>query len=455
MAEAAAKPKKLGFKAVLASLSQPRVVGMLALGFSSGLPFMLSAGTLGYWLRDEGTTLTAIGFASWVGIAYSMKFLWAPLIDRLPPPLLGAMGRRRGWIALTQIVLAATLFAMAATGPHGPAGIGGLVALALALAIASSTQDIVIDAWRIEAAADKDELGLLSAAGQLGYRAALLCADALILIFAQHLGWQLSYSIMALLMLAGLAATFLVVSEPEQADATLREKSTAAPIWTPRGFADAVAGPFIAFFKTHGMLALLMLAMISLYQLPNFMMGPMLTPFYHDLGLAKDQVGIIRTTIGLPASLLGIAAGGVFTLRFGYIRGLIAGIILEAIATGIFAWPAFVGPGNNVFAIVMAIDSFGLSFAGVALVTYMSSLTTLGYTATQYAILSSTYVLAGKFLKGFSGKIVDTLAQSHDQMTAYGLFFLYAASIGVPVLALCLMLSARQAKTGVAATSPA
>jgi PAT family beta-lactamase induction signal transducer AmpG len=296
---------------------------------------------------------------------------------------------------------------------------------------------------------------LLSAAGQLGYRAALLCADALILIFAQHLGWQLSYSIMALLMLAGLAATFLVVSEPQQADATLHEKSKAAPIWTPRGFADAVAGPFIAFFKTHGMLALLMLAMISLYQLPNFMMGPMLTPFYHDLGLAKDQVGIIRTTIGLPASLLGIAAGGVFTLRFGYIRGLIVGIILEAIATGIFAWPAFAGPGNNVFAIVMAIDSFGLSFAGVALVTYMSSLTTLGYTATQYAILSSTYVLAGKFLKGFSGKIVDTLAQSHDQMTAYGLFFLYAASIGVPVLALCLLLAARQTKTKVAATSPA
>src|SRR5262245_48599308 len=194
---------------VLKSLRQPKVAVMLMLGFSSGLPFFLSGNTLGYWLRDVGTTLQAIGFLSWVGLAYSLKFLWAPVIDRVDAPLFGRLGRRRGWMLLTQLLVAAGLVGLAARGPgHGMLVVGEF---ALLVAFASSTQDIVVDAWRIEAASNSDELGLLSAAYQLGYRGALLVTDALILIAASQFGWPVSYMAMAVLMAIRLGASLFAV----------------------------------------------------------------------------------------------------------------------------------------------------------------------------------------------------------------------------------------------------
>src|SRR6185295_18674102 len=185
---------------------RPRVATMALLGFSSGLPFFLSANTLGYWLRDEGTSLTAIGFLSWVGLAYTFKPLWAPIIDRVDAPIFGGLGRRRGWMMLTQILICLGLIAMSLVGP--PGGLALLGAFALLVAFSSSTQDIVVDAWRIEAAENPDELGLLSSAYQLGYRFAVLISDSVILIAAAHLGWPISYDVMAGLMVVGLVATW-------------------------------------------------------------------------------------------------------------------------------------------------------------------------------------------------------------------------------------------------------
>jgi len=199
---------------VIAALRQPKVAVMLMLGFSSGLPFLLTGNTLGFWLRDEGTTLGAIGFLSWVGLAYSLKVLWAPFVDRLDAPGFGRLGRRRGWMIVSQLLVALGLVGLSAVGVK--AGLAPLGILALIVAFASSTQDIVIDAWRIEAAADSDELGLLSAAYQLGYRFALLVTDALILIAANHWGWSVSYSAMAALMAVGICAS-LVAMEPVRA----------------------------------------------------------------------------------------------------------------------------------------------------------------------------------------------------------------------------------------------
>jgi PAT family beta-lactamase induction signal transducer AmpG len=421
---------------VLGSLRQPKVAVMLTLGFSSGLPFLLSGNTLGYWLRDEGTTLAAIGFLSWVGLTYSLKFLWAPIIDRIDAPVAGVLGRRRGWMVAAQVLVALGLLGMSMTGVRG--GLATLGALALLVAFASATQDIVVDAWRIEVAADSDELGLLSAAYQLGYRAALLVTDALILFSASHFGWPMSYTSMAVLMGIGIAATLVAVEPLRNPRAA---QGDAAPLWTRRGLVDAIVGPFQEFFRAHGWLALLMLAMISLYRLPEFMMGPMANPFYHDLGLTKDAVGAIRTTIGLPASLLGITAGGFVALRFGYIRALVAGVILQSMVIANFAVLAYTGPNLRVFGAVMAADNFGISFAGVALVTYMSSLTSAGYTATQYALLSSTYAYVGKFAKGFSGVIVERLAEGRTLLEGYGLFFIGAGLVGLPALILCLFLA--------------
>ena len=399
---------------------------MLLLGFSSGLPFYLVGNTFGYWLRDEHTSLTAIGFLSWVGLAYSLKFLWAPLIDRVDLPLFKRLGHRRGWMMFAQIVVGLALAGMGGIGTK--AGLGRLGAFALIVAFASATQDIVVDAWRIESASDGEEQGLLASAYQFSYRLALLCTDSVILIVAAAVGWRMSYGMYGAVMAVGMIATWLA-KEPERANAA-QDKKREAPVW--RRFFDAVVGPFIAFFRAHGWVALLMLAAISLYRVPDFMMGPMANPYYHDLGLTKQTVGTVRGSIGLIATFAGIAAGGYCSLKLGYMRALIIGGILQAAATAAFATLAFAGLSIRLFALIMVGDNFSLSFAGVALVAYMSSLTNLGYTATQYALLSSTYAWLGKILKGFSGAAVESLSHTHGLIHAYGIFFIICGLTGVP-----------------------
>lgn len=549
-APAAEKKKGHGIRDVIAALGQPKVAEMLALGFASGLPFLLTGATFGYWLRDEGTTLTAIAFLSWVGLAYTFKVFWAPAVDRFPPPFLGSLGRRRGWVIFAQILVALGLIGMAAFGAHGPGGLVTIGGFALLVAFASATQDIAVDAWRIESAPDADEQGLITSAFQLGYRVALLVTDALILIFAQHLGWPMSYTIMAALMGVGLFAA-LRTPEPQGSSVVAAETEKGAdkaPVWRVRaatalfaiaaiwmyasghygldaeadaaragwfvtifaavfaafaaasllGFTqlvwigaagsvlaivaaafwgaftgtdliggahifwpsvacifgtafaapptiyNAVVGPFSAFFRAHGAFAAVMLLMISLYRLPEFVIGPVAGPFYHDLGLEKDVVGGIRASVGLVASVVGIAAGGFCAIRLGLVRTLILGAVLQGIGVAAYAVVAAYGADLRLFAAAMASDNFCYAFAGVALVAYMSSLTSLGYTATQYALLSSTYTLFGKFLKGFSGAIVDNLSTTHSLMHSYAIFYVGAGLICIPALVLCIVVAVRE-----------
>lgn len=419
---------------VVRSVRQPKVAAMLALGFSSGLPFLLTQNTLGYWLRDEGTSLKVIGFISWVGLAYVLKPFWAPIVDRVDVPFLGRFGRRRGWMLLSQAIVAAGLVGMALVGPSG--GLTAIGAFAVAVAFASATQDIVVDAWRIEAAEGSDEMGLLSSAAQLGYRIAILIADAAIIAGAQHYGWSLSYVAMAVLMGIGVAAT-LFTFEPARADEVMHGK---APLWTPRGFFDAVVGPFIDFFATHKALGLLMLVTIAAYRLPDFLMGPMYNPYYHDLGLTKDTVAVVRAATGLPGAFIGIAVSGVCAVRFGLFPTLVVGSVLQGLGTAAFALLTL---SNDVtlFTAVMALDNFAQAFAGVALVAYMSSLTGLGYTATQYALLSSTYAFLGKFLKGFSGAVVDGLSVTQGLMGAYATAWIGTGLTAIPPILLVLLLA--------------
>jgi PAT family beta-lactamase induction signal transducer AmpG len=433
-ADATAAPRrKRTAMEVLASVRQPKVAVMLALGFSSGLPFLLTANTFGYWLRDEGTSLKAIGFISWVGLAYTFKYLWAPIVDRVDVPLLGRLGRRRGWMLLAQALVIAGLIGMASVGTT--AGLTTIGAFALLTAFASATQDIVIDAWRIEAAADSDELGLLTSGYQLGYRIALLVTDALVIAAAARIGWQPSYVLMAVLMSVGVAATFFAL-EPKRADEVLQGK---APLWTPRGFFDAVVGPFIDFFAKHKAIGLIMLLAVALYRLPDFVMGPMYNPYYHDLGLTKDTVALVRGSVGLVATFAGIALGGFASIRLGVFRALMIGVLLEGVGTAAFAILAL-HADMPTFATIMGLDSFAQAFAGVALVAYMSSLTSLGYTATQYALLSSTYALLGKVLKGFSGATVESLTPSHGLLGAYATAFIGTGLLAVPPALLFLLL---------------
>ncbi len=547
--------KKYTLRETVTSLGQPRVAGMAALGFSSGMPFMLTGATFGYWLRDEGTALTAIGFLSWVGLAYTFKVFWSPMVDRMKLPVLGRLGQRRSWAVLVQIVIAGGLLAMAAFGPKGPGGLAMLGAFALIVAFASATQDIAIDAWRIEEARDADELGLFTSAYQLGYRIALLVTDALILFFANHLGWPLSYTIMAVLMGVGLFAA-LKMPEPDRATPSVdaaaataaglpvsQRPITAAGVFVAAGLAcwllpflpkwawlsplalqgvhssfgdafailsavlavgafarfvqtwiagglaiaavvliafygavsghdliggapmfwpvvlcivgsalaapprvfDAFIGPLLEFFRHHGAFAAVMLLMISVYRLPEFVIGPVAGPFYSDLGLSKDIVAGVRTSIGLIASFSGIAAGGLGVAALGFQRTLVIGAVLQGIGVASFSLLAFYGADLRLFSFAMFADNFCYAFAGVALITYMSSLTSLGYTATQYALLSSLYTVFGKVLKGFSGAVVDGLQRSgRTLMESYGLFYIGAGLIAAPALLLCLVILARR-----------
>ena len=432
-----AAPRRTTTGDVLRALRQPKVLAMLLLGFSSGLPLYLVGNTMGYWMRENGSELSAIGFLSWVGLAYTLKFLWAPIIDKTNVPLLGRLGHRRGWMLLSQAIVAIGLAGMAIVQPQGGLVVFG--ALALMAAFASATQDIVIDAWRIEIADNTEELGLLTSGTQIGYRSALLVTDALILILATYIGWAPSYWVMALLMGVGILAALFLAREPKASQSP--EVVEHAPMWTLSGLWDAIVGPFIVFFRTHGKWALLMLAAISLYRLPDFVMGPMNNPFYADIGISKEFVGEVRASVGLVASVLGIAAAGISAVRFGFVPTLLAGAILGPGSNAAFTWVAYTGGDPTVFVAAMAIDGFATGFAGTALVAYMSSLTSIGYTATQYALLSSFYALLGKLLKGFSGVAVETLQATHGQIGGYALFFLGTALAGVPALLLCLWLS--------------
>lgn len=432
--------RRTGTMDVLRALGRPRVLLVLLVGFGSGLPFLLTGATFGIWLREYGVSLSAIGFLSWVGLAYSFKFLWAPIVDKTDLPLFGRLGRRRGWLVFTQLVVGGGLIAMALVGPQG--GLVTLGAMALIVAFGSATQDIVGDAWRIETARDDADQALLTSAWQLGYRFAVLATNALILVIAERIGWSGAYALYGALMAVAIVAV-LLAGEPSARDGTARTAASPA-IWTPRGLFDAVVGPFLAFLQTHRSAAVLMLAAISLYRLPDFVMGPMVGPFFIDLGIEKDVIAAVRLTFGLGGTLLGITTAGICALRFGFGRTLLVGAIVGPGSNLMYAALAALGLSPELLSATLFIENFSEGFAGSALVAYMGSLTSLGYTATQYALLSSFYALLGKVLKGFSGGAVESLQEGRSAMDGYALFFTGTAVVGAPALLLCALLAHRQ-----------
>jgi PAT family beta-lactamase induction signal transducer AmpG len=421
------------------------VLSMLFLGFSSGLPFMLIFQTLSAWLSQSGIKRAAISMLSWVGIMYSIKFLWAPIVDRVDLPLLYRfLGRRRSWMLVAQLGVALGLTNLAASDPR--ANIWHVALSALFVALCAAVQDISIDAWRIESAPQSLQ-GVMAAAYQLGYRVAIVVASAGALTIAADSGWSASYQTMALLVLIGVTTT-LVVKEPKchaPVEALAREQHIVE--WLPGrlhfpervrliggGLVGAVVLPLVDFFARFGFpLGALILGFIGTYRLTDFAMGVMTNPFYLEMGFTLKEIALTAKVFGVVFSILGVLIGGVVLAKFGRARALLLGSVMIMCSNVCYSLFATVGqhylPG---LAAIVGLDNIAVGVHGTALIAFMSSLTSTKYTATQYALLSSMYALPGKLLMGASGFVVDAIN--------YPTFFLYTTALSLPALLLLFML---------------
>ena len=436
-------PRRTPWLQTLRVYLEPASLRMLTLGFAAGLPLLLVLGTLSFRLREAGIDRSTIGYLSWVGLAYGFKWVWAPLVDRMPiPGLTPLLGRRRSWLLLSQAIVVAGLVGMALCDPR--LTLGPIVWCALAVAFGSATQDIALDAFRIESA-DANHQAALAASYQTGYRLAMIWAGAGVLWIAaraevapavgqavaqgaaayQNGAWQTAYLVMAASMAVGVV-TVLFSREP-------------APVHLPpaRNAAEwiqsAMVEPFADFLRRYGMQAVLILALIAVYRISDVVMGIMANPFYVDMGFTKDEVAAVTKVYGVIMTLTGAFVGGVLSMRFGVMRILMLGAILSAASNLLFAWLA--GHGHDVSALIAVVsaDNLASGIASAAFIAYLSSLTNVSYSATQYALFSSMMLLLPKFVAGFSGDYVNTFGYAH--------FFTSTALLGLPVLVLVWLAS--------------
>ena len=418
---------------------EPASLRMLTLGFAAGLPLLLVLGTLSFRLREAGIDRTTIGYLSWVGLAYAFKWVWSPLVDRLPLPLITRLlGRRRSWLLLAQSVVIAGLVGMALVDPRD--ALGPMVWFALLVAFGSATQDIALDAFRIESA-DADRQAALAATYQTGYRLAMIWAGAGVLWIAaraevdttggyQLAAWRTAYLAMAASMLVG-ALTVLLSPEPAP-----------RPLAPAKNLAEwlngAVVEPFADFIRRYRWQAALILSLIAIYRISDVVMGIMANPFYVDMGYTKDEVAAVTKVFGVVMTLAGAFVGGVLSMRLGVMRVLMLGAVLSAGSNLLFAWLATQGHHLTGLIGVISADNLAGGIASAAFIAYLSSLTNVQYSATQYALFSSMMLLLPKWLAGFSGQFVDAHGYSN--------FFIATALLGLPVLALVVL--AAQVKIG-------
>jgi PAT family beta-lactamase induction signal transducer AmpG len=496
--DATTTAEKLGWWDSIKVYGERRVFVMLLLGFAAGLPNLLIFDTLSAWLRDSGVTLEMIGFFGLATLSYALKFVWAPLLDRTNIPVLTKwLGHRRSWMLVTQVMVILGLWMISGSNPQ--TNLAGVALFAVIVGFFGATQDIAIDAWRIEAS-DDTRHGVMAAAYQLGYRVAQIVAGFIPLALAQYYNWNLSYAVMAALMGIGLVGVLLAPRETQHVirpipvgdipsrpgfewlewivrialmviaaliiGTGLTDQSDAlnwafGPLLGPDGTAAVTAtmemgelngvlvqfafviggfllltaacwpipgvqtrpGAYLAgsfgaplrdFFDRFGKLAGPILALICLYRLADFVLNIM-NPFYIDLGFSLIEIGEVRKLFGVIAMSVGVIIGGWSVARFGLIRTMVVGAFMSPVSNLVFAWLATQGHDLGALFVAIGIDNVATGYAGTALIAYMSSLTSIGFTATQYALFSSLYALPGKIIASQSGRIVEASARAADE----------------------------------------
>ncbi|MBS7702356.1 AmpG family muropeptide MFS transporter [Chelatococcus asaccharovorans] len=405
----------------LAVYTDPRIIAILFLGFSSGLPLSLVYGTLSAWLAEAGVSMTMIGLFSWASTAYGFKWLWSPLVDRLPIPVLTRLlGQRRGWMILAQVLTALCMIGLGSSDPaHNLLATAGW---AVALAFASATQDIVIDAYRVESLEEK-ELGAGAGNIVLGYRLGMIVSGGGALVLAELFGWFTAYAAMAAMMGIGVI-TVLLSREPARPD--VAETSIAAD---PFGWIrSAVVAPLADFAQRPHWVAILLF--IALYKYGDALIGVMANPFYLAIGFTKAEIGLVSKSYGVIMTISGGLIGGVIVARLGIMRALLICGVLQAASNLVFVAQAMVGANLSVFIVTMSVENLAGGMGTAAFVAYLSSLCNVAYTATQYALVSSFMAFTRTIFASGGGWLADQV----DWTT----YFLISTAAALPGLALLI-----------------
>lgn len=392
---------------------------ILLMGFASGMPLLLTLSVLTYWMSTVGVDLTTIGIFALVGTPYAFKFAWAPLVDQMPLPVLDRLlGRRRSWMLLAQVGIFVSTLGMAFSDPvHAP---WTTAVAAVTVAFFSATQDIAVDAYRIEILEDSEQ-GAGSATTQLGYRIALWIVDAMALLLPSILPWSVVLSLIATLILVGIATT-LYAEEPK----ALRPRLQSAQAWIK----EAVVRPFAEFLAYRGWVVILLFAL--LYKYGDALGGTMARPFYNELGFTGPEIFGVTKSFGVAATIVGGLAGGVLVSRYGLFKSLLVAGILQAVTNLLFSWQAQAGHDIVVLTVAISADNFTGALGGVAFIGYLSSLCTTGMAGTQYALLTSLMAFGRTTLSAGGGWIA-----AH---TGWTMFWMLTTLLAIPGLLLLLWL---------------
>ena len=411
-----------------------RVILILLLGFSSGLPLLLVYGTLSAWLHDEGVSLTVIGWFSVASSAYALKFMWAPLVDRCPLPLLTPlMGQRRSWLLFSQLCVVGAILMLGGSNPGDDLTMTAMCAVILAFA--SATQDIVVDAYRIEVL-DEIQMGAGASNYVVGYRIATFVSGAGALIIAEQAGWFVAYAVIAALVLVGILAT-IIGPEPDRSadvDDVTRSAHQSKLGHTIDVLKRYVWMPFADFMTRRNWIAVLLF--IALYKYGDALLGVMANPFYLDIGFSKTEIGLVTKGFGLAMTLLGGVLGGTFVVRFGTLNALMIGGVLQAASNGVFALQAWIGPELPMLFVTIGVENLTGGIGTIAFIAYLSGLCNVAYTATQFALLSSLMAFTRTVLASGGGWLADQI----DWVS----YFLLTGFAAIPGLMMLVWLMRRQ-----------
>mgnify|MGYP001278924560 FL=1 len=394
------------------------IVAFTGYGFASGLPYVLIFVTLTAWLRNIGVDLSLIGFISWIMLTYSLKFLWAPFVDRSPTKLFKKFGHRRSWIITMQLQIIVSLIILSFINPLTNLLVFAL--FALNIAFAGSIQDIAIDAYRIESAKLEDQ-GNLAAGYQFGYRIAILVGSSFALIYAENFSWSLTYQLMALLMALNILVTVYISSEKSNPDLAILN------------YKQSLLEPTKDFLERFGLkIASILILIIATYRLTDIVMGPMANPFYIDMGYSLSEIGYVVKIVALVATIIGVFIGGIFVKRLGLYKSLLIGAFLVMFTNLSFSYASINEKNLVLLASIVASDSLAAGIVGTVNITFLTSLVSSKYTGFQYALLTSLMAFLGKLFGGFSGIFVESFQNLYGFSYGWMSFYIFTSCLAIP-----------------------